>query len=174
MEFSRQEDWSRLTFPPLANLLDLGIEPMSHFLHWQVGSLPLVPPGNLEANCITSLLSPFSFLWNEDTSPRGTGTLCRVISCLHIFSFLLKGKWQGCPIELKLSIWLDLISEMCAEVISALTGKNLQKPQSPSFCHNNSHWWSLFHSRIGMTRGTAPPILDECLMLVKAFVVESH
>ena len=174
MEFSMQEYWSGLIFLTPANLSDLGIEPMSHFLHWQVGSLPLVPPGNLEANYITSLLSLFSFLWNEDTNPRGTGTPYRVISCLHIFSSLFKGKWQGCPIELKLTIWLAFISEMCAEVVSALTGKNLQKPQSPCFCHNNSHWWCLCHSRIGKTWCPPPPILDGCLILVEAFVVESH
>ena len=124
---------------------------------------------------VTWHLSTFiSFLWNEDTNPRGTGIPYRVISCLHIFSSLFKGKWQGCPIELKLTIWLAFISEMCAEVVSALTGKNLQKPQSPCFCHNNSHWWCLCHSRIGKTWCPPPPILDGCLILVEAFVVESH
>ena len=46
MEFSRQECWSGLPFPTPRNLSDSGIEPKSLcFLHWQVDSLPLAPPG---------------------------------------------------------------------------------------------------------------------------------
>ena len=47
MEFSRQEYWSGLPFPSPGDLLNLGIEPacLTSNLHWQVGSLPLVPPG---------------------------------------------------------------------------------------------------------------------------------
>ena len=43
MGFSRQENWSGLSFPTPVDLYDprlLGL------LHWQVGPLPLVPPGN--------------------------------------------------------------------------------------------------------------------------------
>ena len=43
---SRQEYWSGLPFPSSGDLPDPGIEPMSlSLLHWQAGSLPLVPPG---------------------------------------------------------------------------------------------------------------------------------
>ena len=47
MAFPRQEYWSGLLFPPPGDLPDPGIEPVSTYiyLHWQVGSLPLVPPG---------------------------------------------------------------------------------------------------------------------------------
>ena len=46
MGFSRQEYQIGLPFPPPGNLPDAGIEPSSLFLlHWQVSSLPLVPPG---------------------------------------------------------------------------------------------------------------------------------
>ena len=46
MGFSRQEYWSGLLCPPPADLPDPGITPASLcLLHWEVGSLPLVPPG---------------------------------------------------------------------------------------------------------------------------------
>ena len=46
MGFSRQEYWSGLPYPPPGDLSDPGIEPVSLcLLHWQAGSLPLVPPG---------------------------------------------------------------------------------------------------------------------------------
>ena len=46
MGFSRQEYWSGLPCPPPEDLPSPGIEPTSlKSLHWQVGSLPLVPPG---------------------------------------------------------------------------------------------------------------------------------
>ena len=47
MEFSRQEYWSGFSCPPPGDLPDPGIEPMSLMsnLHWQTGSLPLLPPG---------------------------------------------------------------------------------------------------------------------------------
>ena len=45
--FSRQEYWSRLPFPPPGDLPDQGSSPrLLHLLHWQLGSLPLAPPGN--------------------------------------------------------------------------------------------------------------------------------
>ena len=44
--FSRQEYWSGLPCPPPGHLPDPGVEPASLMsLHWQVGSLPLAPPG---------------------------------------------------------------------------------------------------------------------------------
>ena len=46
MEFSRQEDWSGLPYPPPGDLPDPGIEPtLLRLLHWQASSLPLMPPG---------------------------------------------------------------------------------------------------------------------------------
>ena len=44
MGFFRQEYWSKLPCHPAGDLPDPGIEPES-YLHWQVGSFPLVPPG---------------------------------------------------------------------------------------------------------------------------------
>ena len=41
MRFSRQEYWSGLPCPPPGDFPDPGIK----LLHWQAGSLPLVPPG---------------------------------------------------------------------------------------------------------------------------------
>ena len=46
MEFSRQEYWSGLPFPPPEDLPDPGTEPVSLVpLALAMGSLPLVPPG---------------------------------------------------------------------------------------------------------------------------------
>ena len=46
VEFSRQEYWSEWPCPPPGDLPNPGIKPTSvRLLHWQAGSLPLVPPG---------------------------------------------------------------------------------------------------------------------------------
>ena len=45
MGFSGQEYWSGLPCPPPGDLPNPVIKPMSCLLHWQAGSLPLVPPG---------------------------------------------------------------------------------------------------------------------------------
>ena len=46
MGFSRQEYWSGLPFPTPGDLPNTGIETVSlTSLYWQVGSLPLAPPG---------------------------------------------------------------------------------------------------------------------------------
>ena len=46
MRFSRQEFWGGLPGPPPGIFLTQGLNShLLNFLHWQVGSLPLVPPG---------------------------------------------------------------------------------------------------------------------------------
>ena len=46
MGLSRQEYWSMLPFPSPGNLPNQGLSPhLLSLLHWQVGFLPLVPPG---------------------------------------------------------------------------------------------------------------------------------
>ena len=46
VEFSRQESWSRLSFPTSGDLPDPGSNPcFLHLLHRQEDSLPLAPPG---------------------------------------------------------------------------------------------------------------------------------
>ena len=46
MEFSRQEYWSGLLFPPPGIFPTQGLNPhLLHFLHWQAVSFPLEPPG---------------------------------------------------------------------------------------------------------------------------------
>ena len=48
MGFSRQEYWSVLSCPPPWDLPQSGMNPhLLCLLHWQAGSLPLVPPGKL-------------------------------------------------------------------------------------------------------------------------------
>ena len=47
--FSRQEYWSGLPCPPPGDLPNLESNPhLLSLLHWQTGSLPLVPPGKPE------------------------------------------------------------------------------------------------------------------------------
>ena len=60
-EFSRKEYWNGLPFPSPGDLSNPGIEPMSLMSpHWQVGSLPLAPPGKPQMRMLLLLLSHFS------------------------------------------------------------------------------------------------------------------
>ena len=54
--FSRQEQWSGLPCPPPGELPNPGIKP-----HWQVGSLPLVPPGKVCVYVCVYIHFPDSF-----------------------------------------------------------------------------------------------------------------
>ena len=65
MGFSRQEYWSGLSYPPPGDLPDPGIEPESlrSNLHWQVGSLPLAPPGKSQRE---------RYLGSTESSPCST------------------------------------------------------------------------------------------------------
>ena len=45
MGFSRQEYWSGLPCSPPGDLPNTAIESTSHLEHWQVGFIPIVPPG---------------------------------------------------------------------------------------------------------------------------------
>ena len=60
--FCRQESWSGLPRPPPGHLPDAGTEPASLMpnLHWQVGSLPLAPPG--KPKCYTQRYTKGSHL----------------------------------------------------------------------------------------------------------------
>ena len=56
MEFSRQEYWSKLPFPPPGDLPNQWLNP--HLLHWQVGSLPLSPRETQSwKECLLKILS---------------------------------------------------------------------------------------------------------------------
>ena len=61
MEFSRQDSWSRLPFPPPGDLPYPGTD--SHLLcllHWRADSLPLAPPGKSSYGYTTLLAYPKS------------------------------------------------------------------------------------------------------------------
>ena len=45
MGFFRHKYWSGLPSPPPGDFLTQGSNPCLYLLHWQVGSLPLAPPG---------------------------------------------------------------------------------------------------------------------------------
>ena len=70
MGFSRQEYWSGLPCSPPGYLPDPGIEPMSFKspAYWQVGSLPLVPPGKPRKKASDLLLVGhiFGYLFSSD------------------------------------------------------------------------------------------------------------
>ena len=65
--FSRQEYCSGLPCPPPGDLPDPGLSPsLLPLLHWQVGSLPRVPPGSPTAGLVFSKLR--YCMLQEDTS----------------------------------------------------------------------------------------------------------
>ena len=75
MGFARQEYWSGLPCPPAGDLLDPGTEPVSlmrRLPHWQVGSLPLAPPGSPKAfiEFVTILLP--HYVWFFDHKACGS------------------------------------------------------------------------------------------------------
>ena len=64
MVFSRQECWSGLPCPPPGDLPDQGLKPgLLNLLHWQAGSLPLVPPGKpCWSQCLSTVLKILGLL----------------------------------------------------------------------------------------------------------------
>ena len=78
MGFSRQEYWSGLLCPPPGDLPDPGIKPVSLcLLHWEVGSLPLVPPGKPSIYMDLHLIIPVSTIVPDHT-----------LLCPDVFKFL--------------------------------------------------------------------------------------
>ena len=76
MGFSREEYWSGLPFPSLRDLPDPGIKPVSLiFLHWQVGSLPVGPPGKPQKN------NKHKWKCNEGGLPQPPETRDRCYGC---------------------------------------------------------------------------------------------
>ena len=69
--FSRWGYWSGLPCPPPGDLLTQGSNPhLLGFLHWQVGFLPLAPPGKSSVGlkwliviCILEFFSSIKWLW---------------------------------------------------------------------------------------------------------------
>ena len=62
MGFSRQEYWSGLPFPSPGDLPNPGIEPASLMSpDWQVGSLPLLPPGKYLCCLFKTLVKLINF-----------------------------------------------------------------------------------------------------------------
>ena len=100
MEFSRQEYWSVLIFLPPENLPNLGIEPMSHFLHWQAGFF--TTSATWEFGSKLDNFSHLFFLSCEIRTPTPEG-LVLLIELLAVYTYLVLSS-KGCPIELKLTI----------------------------------------------------------------------
>ena len=65
MEFPRQEHWSVLPFPPSGILPTQGSNPrLQCFLHWQVDSLPVAPPGKPDEVAV---------MWHSDVRRKWWG-----------------------------------------------------------------------------------------------------
>ena len=98
MGFSRQEHWNGLRYPLAGDLPNPGIEPVSlTLLHWQMGSLPLAPPGSLPR---TILIYGFGSVTEKK---RKTGWIC--LTYLMVGTF--KDPWDA-PVKspgLGLSEW---------------------------------------------------------------------
>ena len=57
MGFSRQEYWNGLPYHLQQIFLTEGLKPHHlYLLHWQAGSLPLVPPGKLMILCVENTM----------------------------------------------------------------------------------------------------------------------
>ena len=89
--FSRQENWSGLPCPPLGIFPTQGSKPgLLRPLHWQLGSLPLVPPGKptimkLLIKTGTMLYHVYSelprhFFWSRDCI--GLRHFLKIVYCL--------------------------------------------------------------------------------------------
>ena len=96
MEFSRQEYWSGLPFPPPGDLPDSGIEPtylhIMRLQHWQANSFTTVLPGKPKLGCtsvwfslsvLSSLrphgLQPARVLCSWDFPGKNTGVGCHFL-----------------------------------------------------------------------------------------------
>ena len=105
MEFSRQEYWSGLPFPPPEDLPNPGIEPvplMSPSL--QAGSLPLVPPRNPTGPhfCIISFC-PFTYILCGSTWLTGYSKCLNITHYYYIqggFPSGSDGKESACKADL--------------------------------------------------------------------------
>ena len=72
-EFSRQEYWSGLPGPPPVYLPNPGLNPhLLCLLNWQMGSLPLAPPGKPKEN----------MKWSEMKVTQSCLTLCNPMDCI--------------------------------------------------------------------------------------------
>ena len=101
MGFSRQEYWSGLPCSPAGGIPNPEIKPrLLHLLPWQVGSLPLVPPGKAlcyrqtsfycTSLCCTSQASLFFFLtkWSFVATLQHWASLLVPFSIIYSFSVL--------------------------------------------------------------------------------------
>ena len=78
---SRQEYWSVLPGPPPGDLVKSAI---SCFLHWEVGSLPLAPPGKTISYIPMILLQVTPFLLKHADKDQGGPHRCWGAEPLHI------------------------------------------------------------------------------------------
>ena len=96
MEFSRQEYWSGLPFPPPGDPPNPGIKPMSPAsLAWQVGSLPLAPPEKPEEVLTVWFFSGQMILrhWSGSFWCRSGNSHVTDLS-------VLEGKWRMTAVQL--------------------------------------------------------------------------
>ena len=97
MRFSRQEHWSGLLCPPLGNLPDPGSNPpILCLLHWQVGSLPLVPPQFSSVHslsCVQLFATPWTAACQASLSITNSRSLLKlmyiklVMPSIHLILF---------------------------------------------------------------------------------------
>ena len=98
MEFSRQEYWSGLPFL-LPGDLPRDRTRVSCLLHWQVGSLPLAPPGVILGAEIGGTVGtkPFSrlvFIFQSCLSPRVSISLGLICSGYPFEHLLILAPWR--------------------------------------------------------------------------------
>ena len=80
MGFSRQEYWSKLLCHSPGDLPNPGIRPMSlSLLHWQAGSLPLVPPGNSKKKGLIWILNLVPLIPRRELYPVDQPASCPML-----------------------------------------------------------------------------------------------
>ena len=118
MEFSRKEFWSGLPCSPPGIFLTQGLKQhLLHLLHWQVGSLPLVPPGKPPGKQYLSTHLHSCFTWSADSEEQGLGTCKKTaehredLSCLSLRgTCLLHDDRPSCPLHALVSLLLSSLS----------------------------------------------------------------
>ena len=109
MEFSRQEYWSRLSFPSPGDLPDPGIEPASPESSALAGEFfTTEPPGNPCASTLLNFwfINVFFFLLNQVAAEFWQMFLCVSFEMIICFVFLVC--WCGELHLLTLENWSDL------------------------------------------------------------------
>ena len=173
MGFSRQEYWSGLPFLLQGIFLTQGLNPhLLCLLHWQAGSLPLVPPGTYK--CSLLMCAPLNATKYEGACPwlRMLDAISCVFSCellsegksssqqtvdpqgfrkwlentLQSSTSLMSQKWVSFLCHISNNYWKGRAAESISELESTLNSLSLGGKKSQVLSGSNILWflrWNL-------------------------------